>query len=127
MQSQERRVLTIDAVNSLATSPYGDGIAILTDADCEENYVQLRSLPNGLAMCEVTSRRWGGRLAPLTEQEIAALMRLGFARPDPNLRQVLNLSQAEAIADICEQAFAILDSPATFTLGREMLLLPSAG
>ncbi len=127
MQSQERRVLIVDTVHSLAASPYGDGVAVLTDADCEENYVQFRSLPNGRALCEVTARRWGGRLVPLTEQEIAALMSLGFGRPDPNLGQELNLSQAEAIADLCEQAFAILASPATFTLGRVIRLLPSAG
>jgi hypothetical protein len=119
VRREERRALIIDAVNKVASSRHEGGFAILTDADQAENYVQFMKTAPGQATVEVTSRAWGGVLPPLTEEHIAALMRLGFSRPDTNLRQTMRLADPTAIAAISEQAFEILGSPATFTLGIE--------
>jgi hypothetical protein len=118
--AEERRVLIVDAVNMLRAGLGENGFAILRDAACEENYVQFRKATNGLAAVEVTSHGWGGRLPPLTASEIARLRRLGFGAPDLNLGQEISLADPQVIAEVSERAFAILGSPANFTLRIEM-------
>jgi hypothetical protein len=120
VRSEERRALIAEAVKAVATGAREGCFAILTDADQEENYVQFKKGADRQAVFEVTSRRWGGRLPPLTDQQVAALQRLGFTHTESNLRQETNLEDPEAIARISEQAFAILGSPDTFTLGIEL-------
>ena len=120
MWAEERRVLIVDAVNTLRARLGENGFAILRDAACEENYVQFRKAANGLAAVEVTSHGWGGRLPPLTAPEIAGLRRLGFGAPDLNLGQEISLADPQVIAEVSERAFEILGSPANFTLQIEM-------
>ena len=87
--------------------------AIFSDRHSPDYYVQVTS--DGLM--DVTSRMYGGSLPQLTADQVNAIVALGFERqPDPNHSRSISMDNPAAVAELCEELFAILGSPPSFDL-----------
>jgi len=115
VDSQTRVQAMTAAIQQLINE--AEGYVIFIDRQSPENYVQL----NSDGELEVTSRNFRtSRLPRLTETQVTQLVALGFsAEAHPNHRRQTELTDAAAIASMCEQLFSLLGSPPTFDLDTE--------
>ena len=111
---------------------------VFRDRHCRGRFVQIgiddQDLPGGpTGVLETPTRELPGCTLPrLTPVQHAALAALGFHKlhvshaphepdPEPNLRRGVALSDPRALAELCEQVFAILSAPADFELTVQYL------
>ena len=84
MTLEQRLVLFIRDLNIVMSTP--DSILIFSQKGEDENFVQFNQRIDQPLYCEVTTRNWGGTLAPLEPVALAQLSFLGYALPEPNER-----------------------------------------
>ena len=85
MTPEQRLYLFNRDLNLVMSTP--DSILIFTQKGADENFVQFNQRIDQPLYCEVTTRNWGGELAPLEPEALAQLSFLGYALPEPDERE----------------------------------------
>ncbi|HLJ66111.1 MAG TPA: hypothetical protein VKX16_01965 [Chloroflexota bacterium] len=117
MNSKERRRRMAEALAEYGSDP--TGFVIFEERGQPDNFVQFAcSATAGELVLEVSSRDYDGgpdALPRLTEDQIGALVSLGFQpEANPNYQARFKMPKPAAVAELCDEAFAVLGAPTNF-------------